>query len=249
MASKFLSTSMVMGALWLGACETVPPVPKDYTTFRAEDPTSILVLPALNNTVAVEAPEFFLSTISKPFALRGYYVFPANMTKSMLENDGLSDPHLLYNTDTTRLGNLFGCDAALYLSIEKWESQYVVLATSTNVEFNYELRSCKTGEVLWVDNRSLSYSPQVDSSGNILADLIAQAVVSAIEKGAPNYIPLAQQANFAAAWTGGKGIPAGPYAAELYKQDLDVFPTQSATQEAQDQSKADAVEEPVVTAD
>lgn len=225
MTSRFTAAALGISALSVAACATTEPEFKDYTTFRAEDPRSILVLPALNNTVSVEAPEFFLSTVSKPFSLRGYYVFPANMTKSLLENDGLADPALLYATDTTRLGNLFGCDAALYLSIERWESQYAVIATSTNVEFNYELRSCKTGQVLWEDNRALSYSPQSNSSGNPLADLLAQAIISAIEKGSPNYIPLAQQANAAAAWTSGKGLPAGPYLEEFYNQDLDVFPT------------------------
>lgn len=225
MSVKHITRAASLGLIAIGltACIT-PPEPKDYTAFRAEDPHSILVLPALNNTVAVEAPEFFLSTISQPFAQRGYYVFPANMVKSVLENDGLSDASLIYNADTRRLGELFGCDAALYLSIEKWESQYVVLATSTNVEFNYEMRSCNTGEVLWEENMALSYSPQASSSGNLVADLIAQAVTAAIEKGMPNYMPLAQQANFAAAGTAGQGLPAGPYLNEAYGNDLEDFP-------------------------
>lgn len=226
MTLRSIASVFAIGALAIGLSACVsPPEPKDYTTFRAEDPHSILVLPALNNTVAVEAPEFFLSTVSQPFAQRGYYVFPANMVKSVLENDGLSDASLIYQADTRRLGELFGCDAALYLSIEKWESQYIVLATSTNVEFNYELRSCESGEVLWEENMALSYSPQASSTGNPMADLIAQAVTAAIEKGMPNYMPLAQQANFAAASVAGQGIPAGPYHQEAYGNDLDVFPS------------------------
>ena len=239
MRKRLAATILGIASLSVTACATTEPELKDYTAFREEDPRSILVLPALNNTVAVEAPEFFLSTVSKPFALRGYYVFPANMTKSLLENEGLSDPSLIYSADTTRLGNLFGCDAALYLSIEKWESQYAVIVTSTNVEFNYELRSCKTGEVLWQDNRALSYSPQSNSSGNLLADMLAQALISAIEKGSPNYIPLAQQANAAAASTTGKGIPAGPYLEEYYNKDLDMFPTQSSLSKSESATSSD----------
>ena len=34
------------------------------------------------------------------------------------------------------------------------------------------------------------YSPQSSSSGNPIADLIAQAIMAAVEKGAPNYMPL-----------------------------------------------------------
>lgn len=215
--------SAVMAAAALAACAT-PPTPKDYTAFRREDPRSILVLPVLNNSGAVEAPEFFLSTISPPFAQRGYYVFPANMVKSLLEEEGLSDPALLYGADTRRLANLFGCDTALYLSIERWESQYILISTSTNVAFTYELKSCKTGEVLWTDTQELTYSPQANSSGNPLADLIAQMVVAALEKGAPNYIPLAQMANAQASGTAGKGLPAGPYLPGIYRADQDQFP-------------------------
>jgi hypothetical protein len=206
-----------------------PPTPRDYTAFRTESPRSLLVVPALNNTVSVEAPEFFLSTVSRPFAERGYYVFPANMVKSVLENDGLSDAGLIHSADTRRLGRLFGCDAVLYIAIEKWESQYAVLATSTNVEFQYSLKSCKTGQEIWSNHQAMSYSPQSNnSSGNPLADLIAAAVIAAIEKAAPNYIPLAQQSNFLASSTLGFGLPAGPYLPAQYQKDLDAFPVQTA---------------------
>jgi len=217
-------------AICLAAAGCVsPPTPRDYTAFRTESPRSLLVVPALNNTVSVEAPEFFLSTVSRPFAERGYYVFPANMVKSVLENDGLSDAGLIHSADTRRLGRLFGCDAVLYIAIEKWESQYAVLATSTNVEFQYSLKSCKTGEEIWANHQAMSYSPQSNnSSGNPLADLIAAAVIAAIEKAAPNYIPLAQQSNFLASSTVGFGLPAGPYLPAQYQKDLEAFPAQSA---------------------
>lgn len=221
--NKIIKTTAIIALAALSACATAAE-PKDYSAFRSADPHSILVLPALNNTTAVEAPEFFLSTISQPFAQRGYYVFPANMVKGLLEDNGLSDPALLYSAETSRLKPLFGCDTALYLSIDKWESKYIVIATSTNVAFNYELRSCDSGEVIWSNEQTLSYSPSATGSGNPLADIIAQAVVSAIEKGAPNYIPLAQQANLAASSTAGQGIPAGPYLAEEYQSDLKTFP-------------------------
>lgn len=221
---SFLSVALVAAvAIVLSGCATVPSA-KNYAAFRQEDPHSILVLPALNNSGAVDAPEFFLSTISQPFAQRGYYVFPANMVKSLLEEEGLSDPALLYAADTRRLAKLFGCDTALYLSIERWESKYLVLATSTNVAFTYEMKSCKTGETLWTDDQKLSYTPQAASGGNPLAALVAQAVASAIEKAKPNYIPLAQQANALAAGTAGSGLPAGPYLGKAYRADLKQFP-------------------------
>jgi hypothetical protein len=207
----------------LSACATAPPAPRSYTAFHAENPRSILVVPTLNNTVNVQAPEFFLSTISRPFGERGYYVFPAYMVKRLLESDGLSDAGLVHATDARRLAKLFGCDSVLFVAIQQWDSKYVVLATQTTVKFAYTLKSCKTGDVLWDDTQTMVYSPQASNSGNPLADLIAQAVLAAIEKGAPNYMPLTMQANAAAAATPGHGLPAGPYLS-TYKQDSAAFP-------------------------
>ncbi|MFW5660414.1 MAG: DUF799 domain-containing protein [Oceanicaulis sp.] len=217
--------AIALSGLVLAACATTAPEPYDYTAFRNEAPTSILVLPAHNNTLNVNAPDFFLSTLSRPIGERGYYVFPAHMVKRTLEDNGLADTGLVYQTDTRRLGSLFGCDAALYVSIERWESQYAVIATSTNVEFDYEIRSCRSGETLWSHTEAMTYTPQSDSTGNVWADLLAQAIVSAVEKAAPNYMPLARQANAFALYRTGKGVPAGPYLSELHGADLEAFPT------------------------
>lgn len=207
----------------LSACATAPQS-ADYAQFREADPHSILILPALNQTVSIEAPEFFLSTVTRPFAERGYYTFPAHMVKRVLEEEGLSDTLLIYEADPRALGRLFSCDSALYITIEKWESKYMVLSTTTTVEFTYEMRSCSTGESLWQNHRTMAYSPSNDSTGNIFADLAVAAISAAIEKAAPNYMPLAQQANLQAAVMRGQGIPAGPYLLEKYRQDMAEFP-------------------------
>ena len=197
-------------SLFLTGCVTAP-TPYDYTAFQAENPRSILVVPALNNTADVAAPDWFLSTISQPFADRGYYVFPANMVRGVLNDSGLSDAGLVHNADARRLQTIFGCDAVLFININKWDAKYLLLSTTVEVELTYELRSCKTNATLWKNTQSLTYTPQQASSGNLLAALVADAIVAAIEKGHPNYMPLARQANLAAAATQGQGLPAGPY--------------------------------------
>lgn len=231
--------ALASAALLAAACTTSGPKAYEYTAFRNEAPTSILVLPAHNNTTNVNAPDYFLSTLSMPIGDRGYYVFPAHMVKRTLEENGLSDTGLVYNADTRRLGDLFGCDAAIYVSIDRWESQYVVLATSTNVEFAYEVRSCRTGETLWAHNEAMSYSPQADSTGNVWADLLAAAVVAAVEKAAPNYMPLARQANTLAFYRQGRGLPAGPYLPELHNADLETFPDAATTARLEAEAQAE----------
>jgi hypothetical protein len=200
-------------AFVLAACVAPEPKP-DYSKLQAEQPRSILVVPAINRTVEVDAANYFLATIVAPVADQGYYVFPVNMVRSVLADDGLSDANLVHEGDPHRLGELFGADAVLYITIERWDAQYIVLSTTVTVEFDYLLKSTKTGEQLWQSHQIFAYSPQANSGGG-LGGLIAQAIVAAIERAAPNYMPLARQANQKAIGRVGYGLPPGPYGAQI----------------------------------
>jgi hypothetical protein len=193
---------------------------KDYSAFKAADPHSILVLPVVNRSVDVNAPDYFLSTLSIPLAERGYYVFPVDMVKHLLEDDGMSDADLVHNADTMKLCSLFGSDSNLYVSIERWDAKYLLLTTQVTVDFDYKLKDCKTGDLIWSERKGMVYSPQQqNSSGNPLADLVVMAISAAVTKAAPNYMPLAHQVNGAVfAYPQGPGLPAGPYLNE-YRKD------------------------------
>jgi hypothetical protein len=193
----------------IGGCASKP-ARYDYSQFRTEGPRSILVVPVINKSIDVNAPDYFLATIATPLAERGYYVFPVNMVKSVLADDGLSDANLVHQGDPHRLGELFGADAVMYISIERWDAKYVVLATTVTVELNYTLKSTHTGAVLWKNHQTVVYQPQQNGGGGV-AGLIANAIVAAIAKAAPNYMPLARQANGGAVNLKGTGLPAGPY--------------------------------------
>lgn len=198
-------------------CATVPPAKKDYTAFLSANPRSILVLPVVNNTQNVEASSLFLSTLPIPVAEKGYYVFPVNMVKRVLEDEGLSDPNLVHGAEPARLCNLFGSDAVLYVTIEAWTAQYMVITTQVTVEFDYVMKDGKTGDTIWKEHRKVVYAPQQQSGGSPLAALVAAAVQAAITKAAPNYMPLARQANDQVFNTPGVGLPAGPYSPDYGK--------------------------------
>jgi len=194
----------------------------DYTKFRNANPHSVLIVPVVNKTVNVDAPDYFLSSITVPIAERGYYVFPVNLVKQVMADDGLSDADMVHANDPIRLAGLFGADSVLYVSIERWDAKYAVLATTVTVQLSYELKSGRTGEALWSNKQTLVYSPQANSTGNPIADLIAAAVTAAVQKAAPNYMPLARQANAQAIYVPGQGLPAGPYDGQ-YQKDAQTF--------------------------
>ena len=190
----------------------------DYTAFRASDPLSILVVPVVNNSVNVDAPDYFLSTISEPVAERGFYVYPVNLVKNIMEQDGLSDANMVHEADTTRLANLFGADSVLYITIDRWDAKYVLLTTTVTVRFEYLLKDGKTGEELWRSAETMVYNP--DSSNDSMLVMLIEAAVT---KAAPNYMPLARQANQNAVIRAGKGLPAGPYNINFYQKDTDRY--------------------------
>ncbi len=196
----------------VSGCATVPK--KDYTAFIAAAPRSVLIVPVVNRSVNVDASNYFLSSITIPVAEQGYYVFPVNMVKRVLEDNGLSDADLVHNSPTQRLATLFGADSVLYICINRWDARWLLLSTTISVDLTYVLKSGKTGEVLWSDSRLVQYTPQGGSSGNIIADLIVDAAIAAMEKANPNYMPLAKQANAEAFKYPGPGIPPGPYSSK-----------------------------------
>ena len=61
--------SIVLLALLSGCAATQP---KNYDKFNAASPRSILIVPVVNNSVEVTAPDYFLSTITIPLAEQGY---------------------------------------------------------------------------------------------------------------------------------------------------------------------------------
>lgn len=195
----------------VAGCATTTAKPRDYTKFNAAAPRSILIIPVVNCSVEITAPDYFLSTISIPLAEQGYYVFPVNLVKRMLEDDGLSDASLVHNASVEKLTNLFGADAVLYVTINQWDARYLVLSTQVTVDLSYAIKDGKTGDTLWAHRERMVYAPQNNSSGNPLADLVVMAVSAAIAKASPNYVPLARQANNRTFRYPGPGIPPGPY--------------------------------------
>jgi hypothetical protein len=207
---KKISTLIVMLALFQAGCVHTPP--KDFTKFEAAKPTSILIVPMVNESLEVTAPDYLLSSVTIPIAEKGYYVFPVNLVKRILEDEGLSDASLVHSAPSGKLCNLFGSDSVLYVTIKEWNAKYYVINTTVNVKFKYAIKDCKTGDTLWEHEQVMAYTPQNSSSGNPLVDLVVMAIKAAVTKAAPNYMPLVNQANSLAFYGEGVGIPLGPYA-------------------------------------
>ncbi|PKG40376.1 GNA1162 family protein [Psychromonas sp. Urea-02u-13] len=200
----------------LSACQTTKPIAKDMR-FTEHSPTSILVLPVVNHSVDVQAPLAVYSSLPVLLAEKGYYVFPSYTVKTVLEYEGLYEPYQIQNLPTNQLADMFGADVVLYVTINTWDTTYLVLSSTTNINFSYEFRN-KEGETIWKATKAMAYTPDSGSSGNALVDLISMLITSAINRAAPDYMPLTNAANQQVFHIdAATSLPNGPYALPLKK--------------------------------
>ncbi len=204
----------ILMMLGLTGCVTNPEVKKDMSAFQAAAPRSILVVPAINKSLDVDAPSYVLAALPIPIAEKGYYVFPVNTTKYVLEQEGFYEGERIHQESTPKLAKLFGADAVLYVSINQWDAQYAFLTTTVTVDFDYRLVS-KDGVDIWHEKKKLQYQPQNNNSGQgALGILLTAAINAAVARAAPNYMPLTQQANQQVFYMGPNALPDGPYIAK-----------------------------------
>lgn len=181
-------------------------VKTDLSAFNAARPRSILVVPAANKSLDVDAPNYLLTTLTMPLAEKGYYVFPVHTAKTVLEQEGFFDGDQVQKQAPDMLAKLFGADAVLFVTINRWDARYAVLSTTVTVDFDYRL-VYKDGTEIWKANQKMEYSPQQQGSNGVLGRLIS----AALERARPSYMPLAQTANAQALMLGPTAIPNGPY--------------------------------------
>lgn len=176
--------------------------------FHNAAPRSILVLPPVNESTDPQATTSVLATL--PFFLeeKGYYVFPVNTVKTLLEYEGYYEPAEAHAAPPEQLANLFKADAILYVTIHQWTSKYLLLSTSTEVDFEYRIVNADGG-LLWTQRRRMVYTPN-QNNNNGLAGLIVAAIAAAAERAKPNYLMLTRQANNTV-FNGQYGLPPGPY--------------------------------------
>jgi hypothetical protein len=193
----------------LAGCATTK-APSDLSAFRAAAPKSILVVPVVNQSLEVDAANYMLTTMSVPLAEKGYYVFPVNTVKTVLEQEGFYEPERVQQQSPADLAKFFDADAVLFVAISRWDAQYALITTTVTVDISYRMFD-RNGNPIWSATKAMQYSPQLQNTGHPLATLIVAAINAAVTKAAPNYMPLARQANQLVFVVEGTAIPNGPY--------------------------------------
>ena len=142
---------IVASSLLAGCFPTVDRV-QEYVT------RSIVVLPPLNKTPDISAPYEVYSTITRPLADRGYYVYPVAIVDQFMKENGLPTAGEMHAVSLGKIHEIIGPDAVLYPTVATWNRPNVVLGAlallagvipPSTVEVGYRLVDVKTGDLIW----------------------------------------------------------------------------------------------------
>lgn len=172
--------ALVAAALLLGGCAATRQ-PYDYSAYKEARPASILVLPPLNNSPDVSATYSMMSQTTAPLAESGYYVFPVTMVDETFKQNGLTSPVDIHAVPISKLRDIFGADAALYITVSKYGTSYAILSSETRVTAAAKLIDLRSGKMLWSGAATASSAEGDNSGGGLVGMLVKAAIKQIIE--------------------------------------------------------------------
>ncbi len=213
-------TLMLFAVLIFSGCTPRPATPSptkgsEFPYMYEEQPRSILILPPMNESPDAEAKDYYMTTIEMPIAQMGYYVFPIEMVGDIMKQEGVYDTELLYSLPLDKFYEYFGADAVMFTRIVYWDLTYLVLNSYLTVTIESEIKSAKTSQQLWKYRGSVKVDLSGSNGGDAsLGGLLVQALATAVNTAAADYVDYAHVANSRMLYT----LPFGPYH-PLFLQD------------------------------
>lgn len=162
----------------LGGC--VSPKTVDYSAYKQSRPKTILVLPPLNNSPDVKASYSLLSQVTYPLAEAGYYVLPITLVDETFRQNGLTTPADIHQAPANKLQEIFGADAALYITVTDYGTRYMIISSETVVTASAKLVDLKSGTTLWTGSARASSEEGGNNGGGGLIGMLITAAVKQI---------------------------------------------------------------------
>lgn len=178
-ARKASLPALALVALLVSGCAT-PPTPRDYTSFKQAKPTSVLILPPINDTPDPQATASVLAQLTYPLAEAGFYVLPVSLVDETLKLNGSQNAADIHQIAPVKLREVFGADAVLYVAVKRYGSVYKVISSETAVTLEAKLVDLRSGELLWSGNASASSAEQNGSNQGGIVGLLVKAVIEQI---------------------------------------------------------------------
>jgi hypothetical protein len=166
---------------------------ENYPKMYEAKPTSILIMPPINKTVNVEAKEYFYTSLAIPLCEKGYYVISPFLSMETLKSESAYDSEMFINGDLKKFNEVFGADAALFTTINKWSKS--TFGNTITVEIEYLLKSTTSNEILFNRKGTVTVDLSINSgSGGLLGALVDMAA-SAIATASTDKVVAARSCN------------------------------------------------------
>lgn len=222
----------------LGACATTNQPEQDkYALYRELMPHSILVLPPVNESVDVNAPYSWMTTATRPIAEQGYYVFPVAIIDQFMKENGLPNPEDMHGAPLDKLGEIFGADAVLYVTLTEFGQKFELLSSTTRVNAVAQLVDIDTGQVIWDGKLNYAASDHDNNQGGLLGAFLSAAITQISETINDSAHDASRLANFQLFLNSRNGLLKGPLHPEFAAQ---MEAAQIAAEEAAAASAAEA---------
>ncbi len=207
---------ILLGLLIIVLTGCAVPAPYDYSNLIASNPTSILVIPPRNNSMEVNAPYIFLSTITKPLVEKGYYVFPVSVIDTFFKENGMQTTDDMNSIPLDKIREIIKPDAVLYADIEKWGQEYQIISSKGIVKYTFRLLDGKTGALLW-DGKAEAIATSGDGGGGIAGLLVSAVVDQVMSSVLDPTVNLSRSAHERSVNHLTQGLLSGPYKKEPSK--------------------------------
>ena len=165
--------------LALAGCAT-PPAPYDYSAFQQAKPATLLVLPPLNESPEVNATPGVWSHATQPLAEAGYYVLPVALVDETFKQNGVQTAAEAHEVSPSKLREVFGADAAVYIKVLRYGTSYQVINSETRVDVEARIVDLRTGQMLWAGKAFATSAEQSQQSAGGLVGLLITAALKQI---------------------------------------------------------------------
>jgi hypothetical protein len=139
--------------VWIWGCAVSYTLIKD---FDSRKPHTVALLPVLNETNDLDAPEEMRPLIYEALNWRGYKVQEPAETDRLLRSRGIEEAGQIHEMSFQELGDLLQTEALLVCNVIDWSTVYLLAYSSITVEAEFRLIDVKTGQALWESREKAS---------------------------------------------------------------------------------------------
>lgn len=202
----------LISCVLFSSCGTTLKRGERYAKFYEEDPVVVLVMPPVNNTTSVDAKEYLYTSICRPLAELGYYVIPPHLAMDIFKAESAYDAELFVDQNVGMFGKVFGADAVIFTTIDKWEKQGFGIET----DIRYVVKSTRTNEVIFERNCKYFLDLTVKTKGKSNAEEVISIVATLLNTAVTDNIVAARKCNSVSL----SDMPRGKYSS-LHQLDQD----------------------------